>query len=537
MRLVQETVSDNQRTVMAACHALHSVDGTLMGDVMDLEAFKASGASMESNASISLQGAVLTVEKSFFFCPKLRRQSVLLVDGTVLTKGAPESVSETLACIPDDYDTSFREYTRKGLRVIACATRRITTKSGQRAELEKDMEFAGFLVYENVTKGEARACVQLLQNSRINCMMVTGDSPLTAISVARQVNILPASPPVYWSRKTGVSSFVWQNADNDECLPIESVPEHVVLTGDFQGMHRYTSNVYARMSSAQKSELVTSLRQNHGRVVAFCGDGANDCAAMCASDAGIAMSAGSDSAALAASFLARKLDSVPEIIRQARASLATTLALVKLFILSTAIQLLAMAFSFPRATLGNGQIVFIDAICMSSLDLAIAKMAARGRLSKTIPPSRLLNMSHAIYYSIHLLLILASFVSLHLFAGPELGTRSNVVFFTAVFMVLTVGCLSARPDRYRTSFSSLLAISLLTLLFCTCNLMYGWIPLDPPLMEYLEIAGVDDAQRRLVLCHSIVYCCLALTADVALTRFIRMHQNRSAAVHPNKLTI
>ena len=77
-----------------------------------------------------------------------------------------------------------------------------------------------------------------------------------------------------------------------------------------------------------------------------------------------------DSAALAASFITKKLDSAPEVIRQARSSLATTLALVKLFILpSTTVQLLAMAFSFPRATLSNGQIVYIDAICMTSFDV------------------------------------------------------------------------------------------------------------------------------------------------------------------------
>ena len=126
--------------------------------------------------------------------------------------------------------------------------------------------------------------------------MVTGDSPLTAIAVARQVNILLHNLTRLLEQKDDhwrVSSFVWQNADSDEFLPIESLPEQMVLTGDFPVMHRYHSKVYARMSSAQKSELVTSLKRNHGRVVAFCGDGANDCAAMCASDAGIAMSAGS----------------------------------------------------------------------------------------------------------------------------------------------------------------------------------------------------------------------------------------------------
>ena len=40
--------------VMAACHALHSVEGILMGDVMDLEAFKASGASMALDNGIVL---------------------------------------------------------------------------------------------------------------------------------------------------------------------------------------------------------------------------------------------------------------------------------------------------------------------------------------------------------------------------------------------------------------------------------------------------------------------------------------------------
>ena len=425
--------------------------------------------------------------------------------------------------------------------MIACAIRRGAVKSDQRTELEMDMEFAGFLVYENVTRTEARPCVQLLQASRIDCLMVTGDSPLTAIAVAKQVNILSTTSPVYWSRRMttgGVSSFVWQNADSDEFLPIESLPEQIVLTGDFPVMHRYHSKVYARMSSTQKSELVISLRRNHGRVVAFCGDGANDCAAMCASDAGIAMSAGSDSAALAASFLVKILDSVPEIIRQARASLATTLALVKLFILSTAVQLLAMAFSFPRATLSNGQIIYIDAICMTTLDFSIARTPARKRISKTTPPSKLLNMSHALYFSTHLLLILLTFVSLHIFAGTDLDTRSNVVFFTTTFMILSVGCLSARPDKYRTSFNIPFAITLLILLLYTCHLMYARFSWNiSSIMEWLEITIVNDTQRRIILYHSAVYCSVSFAADVILTHFIRLHHTRSTTSHPNKLTI
>ena len=77
----------------------------------------------------------------------------------MLTKGAPESISEILTTIPNDYDSLFREYTRKGLRVIACAIRRGAMKSDQRTDLEMDMEFAGFLVYENVTRtGSTSLC-------------------------------------------------------------------------------------------------------------------------------------------------------------------------------------------------------------------------------------------------------------------------------------------------------------------------------------------------------------------------------------------
>ena len=104
MRLLDEglgPILEDQRIVMAACHTLHSVEGNLMGDVMDLEAFKQSGATLNADATIILDNAVLQIEESFFFCPKLRRQTVLLRDGMVLTKGAPEKCQRILARVPE----------------------------------------------------------------------------------------------------------------------------------------------------------------------------------------------------------------------------------------------------------------------------------------------------------------------------------------------------------------------------------------------------------------------------------------------------
>lgn len=59
-----------------------------------------------------------------------------------------------------------------------------------RLEVESDLKFIGFIIFENKLKPTTSAVVKELLDSNIGAVMVTGDNILTAISVARACGLL-----------------------------------------------------------------------------------------------------------------------------------------------------------------------------------------------------------------------------------------------------------------------------------------------------------------------------------------------------------
>lgn len=164
----------------------------------------------------------LGVLRSFEFVSQLRRASVIVrafgqQSGDIYVKGAPECMRDICrpdSCklsqpreffvmsiliyyvVPDNYDELLSYYTHKGYRVIACATRHIKKLSWvksqkmKREEVEADLDFVGFIIFENKLKPTTAAVLKELTESNIGSIMVTGDNILTAISVARNCGLI-----------------------------------------------------------------------------------------------------------------------------------------------------------------------------------------------------------------------------------------------------------------------------------------------------------------------------------------------------------
>lgn len=67
----------------------------------------------------------------------------------------------------------------------------------QRDEIEKDLQFLGFLVMQNKLKPVTTGVISTLNQANIRTIMATGDNVLTAISVGRQCNIIEADAEVF----------------------------------------------------------------------------------------------------------------------------------------------------------------------------------------------------------------------------------------------------------------------------------------------------------------------------------------------------
>ena len=148
----------------------------------------------------------------------------------IFVKGAPEVMTEICIkeSLPLDYTDRLSHYTHHGYRVIACAYKSVPTLNFVRAQrvkreqVESDLTFLGFIVFENKLKPTTAPVVATLANARIRQVMCTGDNVLTAISVSRECGLINKSREVYTPRfitgdsTTEHSEIVWENTDNEK---------------------------------------------------------------------------------------------------------------------------------------------------------------------------------------------------------------------------------------------------------------------------------------------------------------------------------
>jgi Ca2+-transporting ATPase len=152
-----------------------------------------------------------------------------------------------------------------GLRVLAVARKAHATLE----DAEAQMTLVGLVAMMDSPRPEARSAVERCEAAGIRAVMITGDHPLTARSVAREVGLLG-------------DGRVASGRDLEAMTDGE-------LEREVAGIA-----VYARVSPADKLRVVSAW-QKRGEVVAMTGDGVNDAPALKKADVGVAMGiAGTD---------------------------------------------------------------------------------------------------------------------------------------------------------------------------------------------------------------------------------------------------
>jgi Ca2+-transporting ATPase len=131
------------------------------------------------------------------------------------------------------------------------------------SEIEKDAVFVGLVSMMDPPRPEVREAVLTARNAGIRPVMITGDHPLTARQIARDLGII----------------------DNDRSLTGQDLAQMSVaeLSDVVDGV-----SVYARVSPEHKLNIVNAL-QDKGEIVAMTGDGVNDAPALKTADIGVAM--------------------------------------------------------------------------------------------------------------------------------------------------------------------------------------------------------------------------------------------------------
>ena len=332
--------------VLATAHALVKLDeGEIVGDPMEKATLTSLGWTLGRNDTLhgrstaigrgnTSGGELVQIKRRFQFSSSLKRQSsvatVLTTDratgrkvrGTFVgVKGAPETIRTMLTTIPPSYEETFKYFTRNGGRVLALGYQYLSVDSelGQkkindlkREEVEANLTFAGFLVLQCPLKEDAMQAVRMLNESSHRCVMITGDNPLTAVHVARQVEIIDRDVLILDAPENDDSGkrLVWRSVDEKTNIavdPTKPLDETIVKQKDLcvtgYALSKYKNEaalpqllrhtwVYARVSPKQKEDILLGLK-DAGYTTLMCGDGTNDVGALKQAHIGVALLNGS----------------------------------------------------------------------------------------------------------------------------------------------------------------------------------------------------------------------------------------------------
>lgn len=220
------------------------------------------------------------------------------------SKGAPEILLERCSHIldrgksreitPDDLTkvrAQLHKFESQGYRVLAFAERELGDEHRNGAEFnEGELTFVGLVALSDPARPEVEETVKTLRGAGITAKMITGDSPITALSIAKSVGIVPqhATPSAVIE---GKELQTWA-ADSGKA-DCENAREIVDCWSEDKIQRIAETHIYARVTPRDKVIIVQAL-QKAGKLTAMVGDGVNDAAALKQADVGIAMVAGTD---------------------------------------------------------------------------------------------------------------------------------------------------------------------------------------------------------------------------------------------------
>ena len=315
------------------------------------EAKRARERGLARAKSALFRGVSVKIAHRHHFSSALGRMSVIatvrgLPDGggsggacvMSLVKGSPEAVGPLLrkgggaGGKPAWFEATYTRLAEQGLRVLALAYKK--HDQGGHADLgalckqpreaiESDLTFCGFLAFGCAVRKDSASVIRSLRESNHTTIMLTGDAPLTALHVAKQVGMTGTveapgagkKPPLILGPVPDGSGFHFTPALSVDAGFAVSSPafsasgvrklraegHDLLVTGKVLSELAESDasvwsvadlfTVYARMSPEGKERVVRALRER-GIGTLMCGDGGNDVGALKAADVGVSLLCG-----------------------------------------------------------------------------------------------------------------------------------------------------------------------------------------------------------------------------------------------------
>lgn len=195
--------------------------------------------------------------------------------------GAPDILLKMASIYKEDYmkmEERIEMISKEGKRLIGIA--KLDKKEGEKFDIKnvKDINFLGTLVFFDPIRPEVPKAIKNIESHGMKIVLITGDLPGTAVSVAKDLDWHVGGDEVL------IGSDLRKMSDEEL---LEIIPK---------------IKIFARVTPEDKLR-VGLLYQKLGEVVAMTGDGVNDSPALKAMDIGISLGSGSDVAKSAADLV------------------------------------------------------------------------------------------------------------------------------------------------------------------------------------------------------------------------------------------
>lgn len=263
------------------------------------------------------------------------------------------------------YKKQNLELTSNGYRVIAIAYGEV---NGTTKEEIKNLKFAGMVAFIDPIRVEVKESINECLEAGIKVLMITGDHPLTAGAIAKELGLI----------------------NNDSEVATGEDVEKYRKLGDNE-FDKYVSKikVFSRVTPSDKLDIVNSLKRQ-GEFVMVTGDGVNDAPAIKAANIGIAMGSGTDVAKETASIIIAddNFTTIVEGIKEGR-SAYSNIKKITLFLISCGLSevliFVLSALSGYNIPLLAIQLLWINIVTDGLQDIALSFEKSEDNIMKEKP--------------------------------------------------------------------------------------------------------------------------------------------------------
>jgi len=205
--------------------------------------------------------------EKYLICVKGGLEMILEHSNNILYNGKIIKISEE---IKNEILESMKSNAQKSYRILGVAMKSVELNGTEfdRAEVEKDLTFLGFIGMYDAPNNNVKESIKLCLESGIDVKMITGDHEITAIAIGKEIALINS------------------NCNEKE---ISITGEELSKISDEELDNRVLKiKIFSRVNPEQKLRILKSIKKK-GKRVAMTGDGVNDAPSLKYADVGVSM--------------------------------------------------------------------------------------------------------------------------------------------------------------------------------------------------------------------------------------------------------